>query len=285
VSEGFRCLVCRGEDGSLVHRACRDYYLGTPFTVDYWRCRACALLQQHPVPADITPFYRGYPVHARKSPMYAALRSLVMSGLYYDPGKMPAGSALLDYGCGDGGYLDTQRNRGYRLRGYEPDREQARKVSKDLGIAVGGDIQCLLACYSGTVDVVTLHMVLEHLTDPDAALAACRHLLKPGGLLYVVVPHIDSLEARLFGRKWHNLDPPRHILFPLPAHVERLAERHGFVLTRHQPVPFPNGFAASLPVVFSGRFRFALFALAFPLGLAWSRLVPTGSHAYWLTRQ
>jgi len=37
--------------------------------------------------------------------------------------------------------------------------------------------------------------------------------------------------------------------------------------------------------VLSGRFRFPLFALALPLGVVWSRLVPTGSHAYWLARQ
>jgi hypothetical protein len=99
-----------------------------------------------------------------------------------------------------------------------------------------------------------------------------------------VVPHEHSLEARLFGRKWHNLDPPRHVSFPEAAHVQALAERHGLRLEKHAPVPFPNGFAASVPVVLTGRFRFALFALALPLGVLFSRLVRTGTHAYWLRR-
>lgn len=282
----FRCLVCHaGGEADLVHGACRDYYLGTPFRVDYVRCRACGLLQQFPLPEDVAPFYGAYPVHEPKSQLYATLRWLVMAPIYYDARSHPAGTALLDYGCGDGGYLEAVTGRGFRLLGYEPDPGQAARLSERLGIPVHSDIESLLASNWGMLDVVTLHMVLEHLTDPDAALATARHLLKPGGSLYVVVPHIDSFEARLFGRKWHNLDPPRHISFPLPEHVRRLADRHGYTLYRHRPVPFPNGFAASLPVVLSGRFRFPLFGILFPLGFVYSRLVPTGSHAYWLTRQ
>jgi SAM-dependent methyltransferase len=281
----FRCLVCGSADATLVYAQCQDYYLGTPFKVDYLRCRTCALLQQSPLPADVSAFYHAYPVHAKKSKLYAVLRSIVMSPLYYEAGGHPAGTALLDYGCGDGGYLEAVVGRGFRLLGYEPDRVQAARVQERLSVPVHFDQKALLASEGGALDVVTLHMVLEHLTDPDAALRTARHLLKPGGVLYIVVPHRDSLEARLFGRRWHNLDPPRHISFPELPHMQTLAARHGYALVRHSPVPFPNGFAASLPVALTGRFRFPLFALALPLGVLFSRLVPTGSHAYWLTRQ
>jgi len=285
MSASFECLICHGGDSEIVYQDCPDYYLGTAFRADYVRCRACGLLQQSPVPRDVSAFYHSYPVHAPKSRLYSALRWLVMSPIYYDARRHAAGTALLDYGCGDGGYLETLRGRAFRLHGYEKDPAQAARVAERLGVAVHADLEALLASHAGTFDVVTLHMVLEHLTDPDEALAAARHLLKPGGVLYLVVPHVDSVEARLFGRRWHNLDPPRHISLPAVAHVRRLAERHGYALVRHASVPFPNGFAASVPVVLSGRFRFPLFALAFPLGVAWSRLVPTGSHAYWLARQ
>jgi SAM-dependent methyltransferase len=285
MSASFECLICHGDDSELVYQDCPDYYLGTPFKADYVRCRACGLLQQSPIPPDVSAFYHAYPVHAPKSRLYAALRWLVMSSIYYDARRHPAGTAILDYGCGDGGYLETLGGRGFRLHGYEKDPAQAARVAERLGLPVHADIEALVASMSETFDVVTFHKVLEHLTDPDEALAAARHLLKPGGLLYLVVPHADSIEARLFGRKWHSLDPPRHISLPAVAHVRRLADRHGYALSRHAPIPFPNGFAASVPVVLSGRFRFALFALAFPLGVVWSRLVPTGSHAYWLSRQ
>jgi SAM-dependent methyltransferase len=252
--------------------------------VDYHRCRSCALLQQHPLPKDVAAFYEHYPIHAKKSALYDALRWMVMGGLYYDAGAHGPGTRIVDYGCGDGGYLETLGGKGYELIGFETDTGQAARLTDHLGVPVHHSHSALFAAVDGNAEVVTMHFVVEHLTDLDDGFETARRLLRPDGVFYFVVPHEHSLEARLFGRKWHNLDPPRHVSFPEAAHVARLAERHGLRLERHAPVPFPNGFAASLPVVLTGRFRFALFALALPLGLLFSRLVPTGTRAYWLRR-
>jgi SAM-dependent methyltransferase len=39
-------------------------------------------------------------------------------------------------------------------------------------------------------DILFCTMVLEHVTDPDAFFSACRHLLKPGGMLFAVTPNV-----------------------------------------------------------------------------------------------
>jgi SAM-dependent methyltransferase len=280
----FRCLVCHGGEPEAVFLGCADYYLGTPHRVDYYRCRSCRLLQQFPVPLEVSGFYEHYPVHARKSRVYSTLRRLVMSPIYYDLARHPRGSVLLDYGCGDGGYLEHNRGTGFTLLGYESSSAQAAQVAHQLGLPVYADMETLLREHRGAVDVLTMHFVLEHLTDLDAAFREVHSLLRPGGQFYYVVPHASSFEARLFGRKWHNLDPPRHISFPNSGAARRLADRHGFTVSAEHPVAFPNGFAATLPVLLSGRFRLALFGLFLPLGIAFSRLVPTGSRAYHLTR-
>jgi SAM-dependent methyltransferase len=284
VSSTFRCLACASADATLVFADCPDYYQGKPFRVDYHRCRACSLLQQHPLPKDVAAFYEDYPIHEKKSRLYDALRWLVMGGLYYDARAHPPGTRIVDYGCGDGGYLGTLRGKGYELIGYEENAGQAARLTADLGLPVHHSVDSLFATVDGRAECVTMHFVVEHLTDLEAGFETARRLLEPKGVFYFVVPHEHSLEARLFGRKWHNLDPPRHVSFPEAAHVQALAERHGLRLEKHAPVPFPNGFAASVPVVLTGRFRFALFALALPLGVLFSRLVPTGTHAYWLRR-
>ena len=280
----FRCLVCHGGEGEAVFLGCADYYLGTPHRVDYYRCRSCRLLQQFPVPLGVSGFYEHYPVHARKSRLYSTLRRLVMSPIYYDLARHPMGSVLLDYGCGDGGYLELYRGKGFTLLGYESSSAQAAQVARQLGLPVCADIGTLLREHRGAVDVLTMHFVLEHLTDLDAAFREVHLLLRPGGRFYYVVPHASSFEARLFGRKWHNLDPPRHISFPDSGTASRLADRHGFTVSAEHPVAFPNGIAGTLPVLLSGRFRFPLYAFFLPLGIALSRLVPTGSRAYHLTR-
>jgi SAM-dependent methyltransferase len=284
-SAGFRCLVCRTCTSEMVYHDCPDYYLGQGRPVDFHRCAGCGLLQQFPLPADATALYEDYPIHARKSRLHGLTRSLVLGPSYYDAHHHPPGTLLLDYGCGDGSYLDRSRGRGLQLLGYETNAAHAAQLAEDLRLPVYADRDAMLAQHAGGIDVVTMHFVLEHVTDLDAAFDTARRLLKPGGTFYYAVPDADSHEARLFGSRWHNLDAPRHISFPGPRAAQLLAERHDFRVVRSAPVPFPNGLAASLPVVLTGRFRFGLFLLLLPLGIVYSRLVPTGIRGYWLVRR
>jgi SAM-dependent methyltransferase len=196
VSAPFRCLACTGGEGGLLHAGCPDLYLGRPFVVDFWKCAACGLVQQHPLPEDTSAFYEASPVHARKSRLYSALRWAVMGPMYCALGGLPPGAVVVDYGCGDGGFLDAQRGRGFELVGFEPDAGQAERLSRELGLSVFGALDPLLAAHAGRADVVTLHMVLEHLTDPDQALSAVARLLKPGGTVYAVVPHLGTTWIR-----------------------------------------------------------------------------------------
>ena len=77
-------------------------------------------------------------------------------------------------------------------------------------------------------DVAVLWHVLEHLADPATALERARGWLAPDGRLLVGVPNIDSLQARLGGSRWFQLDPQRHLVHFTPRGLGRLLERTGF---------------------------------------------------------
>lgn len=280
----FRCLVCAGTGAATVLADCPDTYLSKPFRVAYVRCVSCGLLQQDPVPGDVSPFYESYPIHVKKSAVHRMLQRIVMRPVYFRARALPERSVLLDYGCGDGGYLDGFVPHEITRVGFEPDPAHAARLSERLALPVLSDPERLLAEWAGKVDVMTMHFVLEHVTKLDEVFERAARLLKPGGVLHVVVPHAFSFEARLFGRAWHNLDAPRHVSFPESAAMTTLAGRHGLALTSEHPVPFPNGFAGSLAVALTGRFRWWLFALALPAGIVFSRLFPGGARAYRLTR-
>jgi hypothetical protein len=50
-----------------------------------------------------------------------------------------------------------------------------------------------------------------------------RELLKPGGILYVETPNIESKGAALFGASWRGVETPRHLaLFSLKGLVALL---------------------------------------------------------------
>jgi hypothetical protein len=97
------------------------------------------------------------------------------------------------------------------------------------------------------------------------------------------VPNIDSWEFRLFGKKWHNLDAPRHISFPNAYHARQLAEELSMNYEGEESVPFANGFGGSIPAVITGRFRPLMFLLTLPISLPLTWLFPSGNRAYRLS--
>ena len=76
-------------------------------------------------------------------------------------------------------------------------------------------------------DVITCFDVLEHLYEPRQVMARVSEWLKPGGIFYVLVPNVDSAEARVFGSYWHGLELPRHLFHYSPASLKFLAESAG----------------------------------------------------------
>jgi SAM-dependent methyltransferase len=77
-------------------------------------------------------------------------------------------------------------------------------------------------------DVVTMWQALEHVPSPKATLEAVREVLRPSGRLLVVVPRLDSLEARWFGSCWFGLELPRHLTHFTEATLRRHVEAAGF---------------------------------------------------------
>ncbi len=60
-------------------------------------------------------------------------------------------------------------------------------------------------------DAVILWHVLEHLDHPHTTLAQISRLLKPGGLLYLEVPNLSSLQSCSTGKNWFHLDLEHHL--------------------------------------------------------------------------
>jgi hypothetical protein len=62
----------------------------------------------------------------------------------------------------------------------------------------------------------------------DAIIEKAAKCLKPGGGIYITTGDIESLHARVLGRKWRLIAPPFHIFYYSPKTLSRLLEMHGF---------------------------------------------------------
>jgi 2-polyprenyl-3-methyl-5-hydroxy-6-metoxy-1,4-benzoquinol methylase len=130
---------------------------------------------------------------------------------------------LLDLGCSSGAFLESMKGASWKLYGIEMDPENAHTAKTRSGAEIFvGDIPDAPFPH-GSIDVITCFDVLEHVFDPIVVLQRVAEWLKPGGLLYVLVPNIDSAEARVFKSYWHGLELPRHLFHFSPGSLRSLA--------------------------------------------------------------
>ena len=140
------------------------------------------------------------------------------------------GARVLDAGAGRGRWVLAARARGYDAFGLEPSA-RGRAAAAAIGAPVEqGDIETA-TIEAGSLDAVSIWHVLEHLEEPDQALARLRAWLRPGGVVLVGVPNLASLQARLGGTRWFHLDVPRHRTHFTASGLRRLLERAGFTVT------------------------------------------------------
>lgn len=237
------------------------------------------------MPADIAALYQDYPIHRTRSAAYNRLRAFVFRDIYRDPGALPAQARVLDYGCGDGWYLARLRDRGAQVCGYEFVPAHAAALAGLLNVPVAADFDALRGIAPGGFDLITLHFVFEHVPDPVPLLQRLAELLTPAGKIYVVIPEVNSWEARCFKRAWHGLDPPRHLSLASERGISAAAQAAGLRVEERRKLVFPNTVAGSLATLPTGRFIPALFTLALPLGVLAAALAPGGSTAYLFSRR
>lgn len=135
---------------------------------------------------------------------------------------------VLDIGCGRGYFLQACRLRGYDAVGFDVSDEAAASVRDTLGIPVKtGEFREKLFA-PGSIDVVTMWHVLEHMPDPRVPLDLAWKWLSPDGVLVVDVPNYECTDARKAGRAWVGWQLPYHFFHFTPSSAAGILDRYGF---------------------------------------------------------
>ncbi len=141
------------------------------------RCAACGLLESPRAVYDAALDLRPEVVAARRS-LHARLLDLL---------PRPPG-ALLDVGCGAGGFLELARDAGWRAVGIDRD-PRAAAAGRSRGLDVRQAPVESIPGKLGPFDAVTLWNSLDVTDDPVRTLRAVFAALKPGGMVMVRVPN------------------------------------------------------------------------------------------------
>jgi SAM-dependent methyltransferase len=243
------CPLCGSAETRPWRRDCRDWQqVRLTQRFEYARCRRCnaRFLALRPRESELGKVYfAGYgpyqeapgaipsPSRAHPAARLAAppLRAAgagiglvgrrrlrrMLSWAYTPEG---AGETLVDYGCGTPTFLDEARRRGFATIGVDFTDEvlKAVRASGHAGHFASEDFERHVP--NNSVGCVRMNHVIEHLYRPRDALAVIRAKMTRGGRIHIATPNPASFGSRIFGRRWHALDCPRHVILYRP-HVLR----------------------------------------------------------------
>ncbi len=221
-----------GEDGLIPSTTQFGFALG-----DAWRCSRCGHMQLVPMPSAAI-LDTAYEEAASEDYVdeEAGQRASARRALTRIEQHAPGRGALLDLGCWVGFLLAEARARGWRTLGVEPSEFAAAYAREQLGLDVvrAGLLEAELPLRA--FDAATMGDVIEHLPDPQRALARVRELLKPGGVLWLAAPDAGSLLARSMGRRWWSVIPT-HVQYFTRDSLSTLLRRCGFEVVEISTAP------------------------------------------------
>lgn len=217
------CVLCGGGDLEFFASG-YDYEIRT--CINEWhfmRCVNCEHVQLDPRPAT-TELSAIYPAHYYSYSMSEKLSVVALKGkevldrlklkniLHYL--KSPP-TTYLDIGCGDGRYLRSIESSNNISRpniyGLELDENTVEKLRKEGFNVYYERVENCDAIQPGSISLVTMFHVIEHVADPVAVIAKVSSWLPPGGVLAIETPSLDALDAKLFRKTyWGGYHFPRH---------------------------------------------------------------------------
>lgn len=252
------CVACGSVEMRTLFHASDRLYATTQRQFLLVECQRCRLIRLYPKPdpAELATYYPSTYWHNDEGSRITAIeefyrRLVSLDHVRFLEGaiKHAGGGLVMDVGCGGALLLRMLRERGQRVLGSDFSLDAASIAWHQNGVPAfcGTLTQAPLA--PGSVGVLSMFHVLEHLYQPQEYLAAAHRLLKDNGRLVVQVPNAASWQFLLFGERWNGIDVPRHLHNFRLADLEVLLDRCGFELVRTKHFSLrdnPAGFSISL---------------------------------------
>jgi SAM-dependent methyltransferase len=241
-SSRLRCPLCGGlgNDAFSVGDRNRE---STDEVFSYARCASCATLFMLDPPADLSRYYAGDYYHFdgegqpewKRNPVRLESASYRVALLL----EHVAPGSLIEIGAGTGAFASAAKAAGFDVTAIEMDQSCCRYLRESEGVtAICSDRPLAELQSLPPARAVAMWHVLEHLPNPGEVLEQIAAKLEPGGVLAIGVPNPSSLQFRLMGARWPQIDAPRHLCLMPPAALLRKGEQlglRGVAITTNDP--------------------------------------------------
>ncbi len=161
----------------------------------------------------------------------AGLKQVFADNLNIIRTYLPHPSSILDVGCAFGYFMEVAREGGWKAEGVEISAFASEKARRNTGAKVHTGTLRGAELGTASFDAVTMWDMLEHSPDPTNELIETNRILRPGGYLFITVPNVASLAARLMGKHWYGFkSAAEHNYFFSAPTIERMLENAGLNL-------------------------------------------------------
>jgi SAM-dependent methyltransferase len=141
---------------------------------------------------------------------------------YIQPGK------ALDVGCAAGFFLAEAQKSGWTVEGLDVSSFAVSYASQQFGLRVRQGTFTEMD-FTDTFDLVTMWDVIEHVPDPKTYIQRAASVLRSGGVFALATPDVDSLPARLTGKRWVGYKlSEEHVYYFSATTLSRLLDEAGF---------------------------------------------------------
>jgi SAM-dependent methyltransferase len=234
IEAAIACAACGGRRlQELLH--VYDHRRKTPrWNYHVVRCAGCGFLYRHPGirPERLGDLYASGKYAKFLAGKYTDKRirryevTMAPFGPLFESGH---GRRLLDFGCGNGLFLDIAYERGFECYGVDlaADAVKAARKKPSGRHAYHGAPGEFPEIAAGGFHVITMWSVLAHLAQPVEDLSMLRRLLSSDGVLLILTVNAGSLVLKRRLETWGGFTP-NHLLFSSPQTLPLLLRRAAF---------------------------------------------------------
>ena len=192
------------------------------------RCRVCGLVFVNPILADHLRFQKESGTGG-----LGEVRLTLKEKSWYDREirkiePYRACNRVLDVGAGRGWFLAAASEAGWQTWAVEVNQTALVRLAEKKVDRVINESAEDFQVPAGSVDVVRMWDVVEHLRSPRKAINNVYRALRPGGGLLLSTTNFASLSRLVNGPEWVYLNGADHIVLFEPASISRLLGMAGF---------------------------------------------------------
>lgn len=258
-----KCPICNGQ--KLVKKIdCIDYSTSKEkFTIV--SCETCNFTFTNPRPKDesLGEYYKSdmYISHTNNTKglfnwMYQTVRNYAIGTKVSLLKIVKEKGVHLDIGCGTGEFLNACENEGFSTKGIEPSalaRQQAIDNFK-LSVSENTDLEQF---QNNEFDSISMWHVLEHIPNLNETIKQFERILNTKGKIIIAVPNHKSWDANYYKEYWAAWDVPIHLWHFSKETIEKLFNKHGFILMKNKPMLFDSFYVSLLSEEFkTGKKKF-----------------------------